>query len=122
MEAVACWHHGSLERLFYHLAHNRIDLWGPEESTHTGQNRLQRWWRRMRLKKGDKIRVVVKGKIVATAIINSEPWTLPPDESKPPWGSAVDLDSIVYYNPPEPADCPGSGYGSHRLDGRRSCS
>lgn len=115
-EPVACWHHGNLERLRYHLAHNRIDLWGPEELSRTGQNRLRRWWSRMRLRTGDKIRIVVEGKIVCTAVIKSEPWTLPPSENNPPWGSAVDLDYVRWCHPPQDADCPGTGFGSHRLD------
>ena len=123
MQPVACWHHLGGNRLDYHLSQKRIDLYGPNEFTPTGQNRLRRFWKRMRLRKGEKVRIVVKGKIVATAFIDSEkPYILLPDESEPPWTSAVNLHRIELVNPPEPADCFRVCQGSHRLDGRRPCS
>lgn len=122
MQPVACWHHRGGERLDRHLRRNRIDLYGPYEVTRTGQNRRGRFWKRMRLNMEDRVRIVVKGKIVATAVIKSQPYTLPVNEASPPWQSAVDLGSIEPVNPPEPANCFGHCQGSHRLDGRGPCS
>ena len=62
MGIVACLHHQDLERLQRHLEMSRIDLCGPEQTTGTGAGSLTRFWSRMGLHCGDRIRIVVNRK------------------------------------------------------------
>ena len=113
---VACWHHGDLARLNYHLKHGRIDVYGTDEVTERGQNRLNRFCRHMRLQAGETIRIRIKDKIYYTAVIeNPKPYTLPHSECEDIWTSAIDLENITPKNPPELADCYPIHQGSHRL-------
>jgi hypothetical protein len=77
VKIIACWHHASLNRLFKHLKQGRIDLYGRNERTQKGMLRLNHWWMKMRLKPGDRVRIVVAGEIIAYAIIGSKPKVLP---------------------------------------------
>lgn len=119
MGIVACWHHQDLERLQQHLEMCRIDLYGPERTTRTGENSLVRFWGRMRLHSGDRIRIVVKGEIVAFATIASEPHSLPESAVCGIWGSAVYLKEVVQLAPPfSIASCRRMRVQqSHRFDG-----
>jgi len=120
MKPIACWHHGDLDRLLEHLRKSRIDLYGRNEKTEKGTPRLNHWWGEMRLKPQDEIRIVVGGKIIAYAIINSEPKDLRPDEVEGIWGTYVELDQINLLPEPYPsASCKGY-QGSHRFDGRKT--
>lgn len=113
---VACWHHGELARLKYHLQRGRIDVFGPDEVTKTGQNRLNRFCRRMRLHAGETIRIRIKDKIYYTGVVkNPKPYTLQRSEWQGVWKSAVDLENIAPINPPQHADCYPAHQASHRL-------
>jgi hypothetical protein len=117
---VACWHHADEKRLYENLQRGRIDLYGRCEVTCKGTNRLDHWWNKMRLKKGDRIRIVVKGHVRVFATINSEPYDLPVNKITDEWGSAVDLidiDKKAY--PYSIASCTHL-QGSHRFDGPRT--
>lgn len=117
---VACWHHRDEERLLKHLKLGRIDLYGKNERTEKGTNRLEYWWRKMRLHIGDRIRIVVDKNIIAEATINSGPYDLMLEENYGMWGSAVNLTDIEILSKPYPtASC--AGYqGSHRFDGPKT--
>ena len=118
MKPVACWHHGDVERLMLHLGYNRIDLYGPREITKKGTNRLDYWWNhRMRLERGDRIQIVVKGKTVATATIAGQPEEFA--EGQHPWQSVVPLSDIQHFDPPKAARC-ARFQGSHRFDGPKT--
>ncbi len=83
MKPIACWHHSDLKRLLYHLSNHRIDLYGKDEKTEQGVPRRDYWWNvRMRLKLKDGIRIVVGGRIIAYATINSQPKDLSPTRLK----------------------------------------
>ena len=112
---VACWHHGDIDRLSRHLSSGRIDLYGPSEYTARGTHRLTWWWNRMNLKPGDRIRIVVKGHIVAEATIAGEPYALPPHEATGIWGSAIRLRDIDWLSERPHANCAGHYQGSHHL-------
>lgn len=113
---VACWHHGDEDRLLKHLRLRRIDLYGPNEITEKGNNRLRWWWDgRMKLRVGDRVRIIVNGYIVAEATINGEPYTLASHEAMGIWGSAVPLRAVHWLNPRPRAGCAGHYQGSHRL-------
>ncbi len=113
---VVCWHHGDICRLRRHLDRGRIDLYGPNEITEKGTNRLYYWWNiRMKLKIGDRVRIVINRKIVAEANISGEPYTLPASEATGIWGSAVPLRDIQWLDEQAHADCAGHYQGSHRL-------
>jgi hypothetical protein len=117
---VACWHHGDEERLLKHLRCGRIDLYGRNEVTTKGNNRLSHWWGKMRLENGDRIRIVVGGHVHAFATITSEPYDLPISEVCGVWGSAVDLKDIHVKGPPfQTASCKHLP-GSHRFDGPKT--
>jgi len=121
MKPIACWHHGDLLRLHDNLAKDRIDLYGRNERTPRGTPRLDRWWARMRLKPGDRIQIVAKGRIIAYATVNSEPIDLPPNEVKGVWGTYVQLSQIDPSSRPYPiASCKGHCQGSHRFDGPKT--
>lgn len=120
-KVVACWHHGDEKRLFDNLQQGRIDLYGENEYTLKGTNRLNYWWNiRMRLKKGDRIRIVVKGYVRAFATINGEPYALPANEVHNEWGSAVALSDIEILDPPFPEASCTHLRGSHRFDGPKT--
>jgi hypothetical protein len=120
MKLVACWHHGDMDRLKWHLRYNRIDLYGPREFTKKGINRLDYWWNhRMRLKRDDRIQIGVKGEIVATATIAGPPEEFA--EGQDPWQSIVPLKDIELFDPPKPARCVHL-QGSHRFDGPKTAS
>lgn len=120
MKLVACWHHGDEDRLKWHLRYNRIDLYGSGEATKKGINRLDYWWNhRMRLKRDDRIQIVVKGEIVATATIAGSPEEFA--EGRRPWQSVVPLKDIELFDPPKPARC-AHLQGSHRFDGPKTAS
>ena len=116
MTSVACWHHGDPKRLNRCLKAGLIDLYGPSVTTRKGTNRLQSWWcSRMRLSPGDRVRIAVKGMIVAEATIASTPYTLPPGVGIGIWGSAVNLKEVLRFDPPMAAPCYGHYQASHRL-------
>lgn len=118
---IACWHHADEERLHKHLRRGRIDLHGPNEVTAIGTNRLNHWWNKMRLKRKDRIRIVVAGHILAFATIAGTPYDLPPDEVCGVWGSAVNLEDIEVQDPPfQTASCAHHLPGSHRFDGPKT--
>ena len=119
MGIVACWHHQDLQRLQQHLEMSRIDFHGRERTTRTGQDSLVRLWKRMRLHSGDRIRIVVKGEIVAFATIAGEPHSLPKTEACDIWRSTVYLREIVQLAPPlSTASCRRLRVQqSHRFDG-----
>ena len=120
MKPVACWHHRGEDRLKRHLRYDRIDLYGSREVTEKGINRLDYWWNhRMRLKQGDRIQIVVKGKIVTTATIARAPEEFA--EGRRPWQSVVPLKDIEPLDPPKPASC-AHLQGSHRFDGPKTAS
>lgn len=120
MEPIACWHHGDLDRLLEHLRKSRIDLYGRNEKTEKGTPRLNHWWGRMRLKPQNEIRIVVKGRIIAYATIESEPRDLPPAEVIQEWGTYVELGNIRVLPKPYPsASCKGYQM-SHRFDGPKT--
>jgi len=88
--------------------------------TAKGTNSLNYWWNKMRLKKGDRIRIVIGGRIRAFATINSEPYDLPINEVCGEWGSAVDLVDIDERVAPfQTASC-AHLQGSHRFDGPKT--
>jgi hypothetical protein len=119
MRIVACWHHANPNRLLKHLKQGRIDLYGRNERTQKGTLRLNRWWARMRLKLGDRVRIVVAGKIIAYATIASEPKDLPPNDVEGVWGTYVELKDIEILPKPYPsASC--KLQGSHRFDGPKT--
>lgn len=120
-QPVACWHHKGGKRLYDHLNKNRIDLWGPGEFTPKKNfKRLDVFLKRMHLKEHEKIRIVMHGKIVATAVIViGKPYTLPCGEGKRPWTSAMDLHSIELVKLPKPASCFHIYRRSHRLDRKK---
>jgi len=122
MKPIACWHHGNLERLLDHLSKSRIDLYGRNAKTEKrGKPRVDNWWSVMGLKMGDRIRIVVKGKIIAHATIYSEPKDLPPNEVNGIWGTYVELHQIDLLPRPYPiASCKGHCQGSHRFDGPKT--
>lgn len=117
---VACWHHADEKRLHENLQRGRIDLYGRREVTSKGTNRLDHWWNKMRLKKGDRIRIVVKGHVRVFATINSEPYDLPVNKVPDEWGSAVDLIDIDEKDYPFPIASCAHLQGSHRFDGPRT--
>jgi len=120
MKPIACWHHSNLKRLLSNLDKNRIDLYGRNEKTEKGWPRLNRWWHTMRLKQGDRIRIVVAGRIIAYATIESEPKDLPPIEVGGIWGTYVELVQIdLLHDPYPPASCQHLP-GSHRFDGPKT--
>ncbi len=128
MKPTVCWHHAKLARLNEHLRQNRIDLYGPNEKTKKGTNRQTFWLNRMKLKGGERIQIVVKGKIVAEATIDEKegdrvlPFPLPIEDKVDCWKSYVKLRSIEIFDTPKPAPCHGICQGSHRMDGRGPCS
>jgi len=97
---VACLHHHDLEGLQRHLEMCRIDLYGRERTTRTGENSLVRFWSRMRLHSGDRIRIVVNGKVVAFATIAGVPQNLPDNATGGIRESAVYLKEVVQLAPP----------------------
>ena len=114
---VACWHHGDIKRLSDHLRFDRIDLYGQEEVTKRGRQRRDRWWNRlMRLQVDDRIQIVVKGQIIATATIAKVPEDFP--QGIRPWRSVVYLKDIYRLNP-LPARCHRL-QSSHRFDGPKT--
>ncbi len=118
---IACWHHADIDRLRKHLRRDRIDLYGPNEVAARGTKRLNHWWEKMRLKKGDRIRIVVEGHVYAFATINGEPYDLPINEVSGIWGSAVALRDIKEQVAPfQTASCKGHCQGSHRFDGPKT--
>ncbi len=119
MGIVACWHHQDLQRLQQHLEMSRIDLHGRERTTGTGQDSLVRLWKRMRLHPGDRIRIVVKGEIVAFATIAGEPDSLPESTVSGIRESAVYVKEVVQLAPPlAVASCRQLRVQqSHRFDG-----
>ena len=120
MKPVACWHHGDEVRLTRHLKHNRIDLYGRSEVTDKGTNRLGHWWSKMRLKRGDRVRIVVNGYIHAYATIDGLPEDLPLGETYREWGTAVALRDIMILEPPYPSASCAHLQGSHRFDGSKT--
>ncbi len=121
MKPIACWHHGDLERLLdNNLSRSRIDLYGQNEKTKKGTPRLNHWWGKMRLKPGNRVRIVVAGRIIAYAIINSEPKDLPPNEVEGIWGTYVELDQIDRLPCPYPIASCQYLQGSHRFDGPKT--
>lgn len=128
MKPTFCWHHARLGRLMKHLKQNRIDLYGPNEKTEKGTNRQTWWLKRMKLKCGERIRIVVKGQIVAEATIDGYegervlPYPLPIEDQEGVWKSFVKLREIELFNPPKPASCYKICQGSHRLNGKGPCS
>ena len=120
MKPVACWHHGDEDRLLRHLKHNRIDLYGRNKVTAKGSNRLKHWWNKMRLKRGDRIRIVVGGYIRAYATIDGVPEDLPAGEAYKEWGTAVALINITILEPPYPVASCRHLQGSHRFDGPKT--
>jgi hypothetical protein len=120
MKPIACWHHADENRLSKHLRCGRIDLYGRNEVTAKGTNRLNHWWGKMRLKKGDRIRIVVAGHVYAFATIASGPYDLPINEVCGEWGSAVSLENIdELVAPLQTASC-AHLQGSHRFDGPKT--
>ncbi len=119
METIACWHHGDEKRLLEnHLPLSRIDLYGKGEVTEGGKSRLELWWyHRMHLKVGDRIQIVVKGMVVATATIASLPVDFPLGLC--PWQSVVYLKDIMPISPLVVAKC-AYLQGSHRFDGPKT--
>lgn len=117
---VACWHHADEDRLLNNLQRGRIDLYGRREVTDKGTNRLRHWWNKMRLKRGDRIRIVTGGRIRAFAIINSEPYDLLMNQVHGEWGSAVDLVDIDVQAVPFPIASCAHLQGSHRFDGPKT--
>ena len=74
----------------------------------------------MRLKKGDRIRIVVAQQVHAFATINSKPYKLPANEVYGIWGSAVDLVNIDEQVAPfQTASC-AHLQGSHRFSGPKT--
>jgi len=120
MKPIACWHHADEGRLRYHLRCGRIDLYERNKVTAKGTNRLDHWWNKMRLKKKDRIRIVVGGKIRAFATIDGKPYDLPISEVHNEWGSAVDLVNINELVGPYPAASCTHLQGSHRFDGPKT--
>lgn len=117
---VACWHHGDIDRLRKNLRRGRIDLYGRSETTVKGTNRLDHWWNKMRLKRSDRIRIVMRGRIIAFATIGSEPYDLPTHQVCGQWGCAVDLTDIdEQVTPFLFASCVHL-QGSHRFDGPKT--
>jgi hypothetical protein len=119
MEIIACWHHADRNRLFEHLAQERIDLYGRNERTQKGTLRLNHWWARMRLKVGDRVRIVVAREIIACAMINSGPKDLPANQVKGVWGTYVELNHIKILPKPYLASCEHLRM-SHRFDGPKT--
>ncbi|MDY6918368.1 MAG: hypothetical protein SVP26_10595 [Chloroflexota bacterium] len=119
-ELVACWHHADEKRLRKNLECGRIDLYGRHDRTENRTKRLDHWWNKMRLKKGDRIRIVVAGHIRAFARIAGEPYDLPANEVCGKWGSAVDLIHIDVQAAPFPIASCAHLQGSHRFDGPKT--
>jgi hypothetical protein len=117
---VACWHHADEGRLLNNLQRGRIDLYGRREVTDKGTNRLHHWWNKMRLKRGDRIRIVTEGRVRAFATIDSEPYDPPVNQVSGEWGSAVDLVDIDVQAAPFPIASCAHLPGSHRFDGPRT--
>ena len=121
MGIVACLHHQDLERLQRHLEMSRIDLCGPEQTTGTGAGSLTRFWSRMGLHCGDRIRIVVNRKVVAFATIAGEPQSLPGNEVPGISQSAayVYLKEIVQVPPPlsVASCCRLRVHQGHKFDG-----
>ena len=120
MKPIACWHHADEQRLHNHLLRGRIDLYGRNEVTKAGTFRLDHWWNKMRLRKKDRIRVVVKGSVRVFATINSGPYDLSINEVSGEWGSAVDLIDIEEQVAPFQAASCAHLQGSHRFDGPKT--
>lgn len=120
MKIIACWHHASLNRLFKHLEQGRIDLHGRNEKTQKGTPRLDHWWAKMRLKPGDRVRIVVAGETIAYATIKSEPKDLPSSEVEGVWGTYVELGDIERLPEPYPTASCKHLQGSHRFDGPKT--
>jgi len=74
----------------------------------------------MKLKEGDRIRIVVKRQVRAYATIDSQPYNLPKDEVYKEWGSAVNLVDIVELDEPFPIASCAHLRGSHRFDGPKT--
>jgi hypothetical protein len=93
--ADLCWHHGDHVRLDRHLKAKRIDLYGPNETTEKGTNRLNYWWKvKPKARIGDQVRIVIGGSIVAEAVIASVPYPLEPGQGEGIWSSGVRLQDI----------------------------
>ena len=107
---VVCWHHGDLERLQQCLAKNYCDLYGLATG---GSN----WWRKLGLNVGHRVRFSVKGKVVASGKIQSEPYDLAARRKvrpvDPKWPGAVDIGDIRWRDEGSCSSPPA--LGSHRL-------
>ena len=124
MKPVACWHHGDVKRLEFYLGNDCIDLYGPEEVSEKAKfNSLDYFWnRRMRLKEGDRIQILVGDEVLYTATIDG-----PPKDfvgGIPPWQSVVPLRDIDNTGLPKAAKCrllpKHSMQCSHRFDGKKT--
>ncbi len=107
---VVCWHHGDLQRLRWCLARNYCDLYGSVKGS--------RWWRKLGLNVGDVIRFSVKGRVVATGGIQSDPYDLAVERGIQPvdknWPGAVDIEDVVWRK--DSGSCDSSlRLGSHKL-------
>jgi len=118
---VACLHQQDLERLQRHLEMSMVDLCGPKRTTRIGASSLTRFWSRMGLHCGDRIRMVVNGEVVAFATIAGEPQSHPGNEVPGISQSAayVYLKEIVQLPPPlsVASCCQLRVQQGHRFDG-----
>lgn len=114
-QPVFCWHHGSRARLYRCLDHGYCDL-GPLDD-----QCLSRFWKRHRLKPGDRVRFSVRGEIVACGTIDSNyPYDLRSEKGiepvSPRWPSAVDIIEICRTDGSNCGSCIAPPkFGSHWL-------
>lgn len=121
---VACWHVKNYDRLCDNLERGICDLWP--------QPRADKWFKRMRLQVGDRVRFCAskvegktdKGLIVANGTIASEPQLciLPED---PVFPMCVKIKNVEWLAEPlERCPCYQANpwHPSHRLGGKGPCS
>ena len=110
ISAVVCWHHSDLQRLRQCLAENYCDLY-PLGA------RCSKWWRKLGLNVGDIVRFCVRGKVIASGKIQSEPYDLAARRKlqpvDPKWPGAVDIGDIRWRDEGSCSSPPRQG--SHKI-------
>jgi len=105
-----CWHHGEEGRLRQCLDNGYCDI-------HPLGACCSKWWKGHKLKRGDRVRFSVKGKVVAFGTIQSEPYDLFAEKGiepvDPKWLGAVDIGDIYWRDGGDCSSPPRRG--SHRL-------
>lgn len=122
---VACWHHGSEERLKKCLREGYCDLHPVAEKCPKGRMSAEAFfYGKLRLRINDPVRFSVKGRIVATGIIASAPYDFFERTGRnpidPKWPGAVNIekfDDTKWLGLDTNQRCvdPAGKFGSHRL-------